>query len=168
MNVTSATQSLEASGQAILALTAKLTPEEARQRHAPGKWSQLEVLCHLLDEERLDFRRRIQLTLEDPAQDWPPNDPEGWVAARKYNEQDLAAIRSDFERERAASLAWLRGLGGVDWSLAHTHPIAGSLRVGDLLASWVAHDQAHLRQIVNVRLALLDAAVAPYSTGYAF
>jgi hypothetical protein len=32
----------------------------------PEKWSLLEVVCHLFDEEREDFRTRVKCVLEDP------------------------------------------------------------------------------------------------------
>ena len=35
-----------------------------------------------------------------------------------------------FVRERADSVAWLRGLGAVDWDLAYEHPQLGTLRAG--------------------------------------
>ncbi len=167
MHADSLTTSLELTGKVIVELFAGISPDEARRRPAPGKWSQLEVLCHLLDEERDDFRHRIALTLENPEQDWPGIDPEGWARDRKYNERDPARMREEFRDERERSIAWLRGLGSPDWNRAKAHPSAGNLTAGDLFAAWVAHDHLHLRQIVNVRIALLEADVQPYSTRYA-
>lgn len=167
MNAVRLVDALESTGRAIDALTAGISGEEARRRPAPGKWSMLEVLCHLIDEERDDFRRRVQSTLEDPARDWPPIDPEGWARDRDYNQRDLAAMRAEFARERAISLAWLRGLVEPRWENTKQHPLAGALSAGDLLASWIAHDVLHLRQMTNVRLAHLAETVAPYSTRYA-
>ena len=56
---------LEASGRSIAAAYEGLDEESARWRPGPARWSLLEILCHLLDEEREDFRRRIALLLED-------------------------------------------------------------------------------------------------------
>lgn len=158
---------LETSGRAIGAFVDGVSAADARLRPAPGKWSILEVLCHLIDEERDDFRRRVRSTLEDPARDWPPIDPEGWARDRDYNARDVAAMRAEFERERAVSLAWLRSLREPRWDQAKVHAVVGPLRAGDLLASWAAHDVLHLRQMAAARVAHLEAAVAPYSTRYA-
>jgi hypothetical protein len=51
--------------------------------------------------------------------------------------------------------------------VTHQHPGLGALRAGDLLAAWCAHDLLHLRQLANVRLALLEQDAAPYSLRYA-
>jgi hypothetical protein len=127
----------------------------------------LEVLCHLIDEERDDFRLRVRLTLEDPTRDWPAIDPQGWARDRDYNQRDLAGMRAEFQRERAISLAWLRRLQEPRWERAKVHSQLGSLSAGDLLASWIAHDVLHLRQMATARLAHLGDTVAPYSTRYA-
>ena len=158
---------LEASGRILCDLFAGVDEDQARRKPAPQRWSMLEVLGHLLDEEKDDFRRRISLTLEDPRREWPPIDPEGWARERRYNERALAGSLDGFRRERAASLAWLRGLGEPDWDRGHEHPALGVLRAGDLLASWAAHDLLHVRQLSNLRPELLSAAAAPYSTRYA-
>jgi uncharacterized damage-inducible protein DinB len=150
---------------AVRAVAAGLPEEEARYRPPSGAWSILEVVNHLADEEAEDFRTRLRLTLEGPTREWPPIDPEGWAVSRGYNERDLAESIERFARERAESIAWLRGLRNPDWSRAHTHPRAGPLSAGELLASWAAHDSLHLRQIAK-RLHEL-AALHGHGTGYA-
>lgn len=167
MNPNQMIDALECTGRALLALAASATPEEMRLRPAAGKWSMLEILCHLIDEERDDFRLRVRSTLEDPARSWPPIHPEDWARDRDYNARPAAAMRDEFERERAISMAWLRGLRAPDWEQHRVHPSLGPLRAGDLLASWVAHDVLHLRQMAAARVAHLETVSAPYSTRYA-
>ncbi len=70
--------------ETIRALVEDMGDEEARWRPPSGGWSILEVICHLRDEETDDFRQRLRLTLEDAAKEWPPMDPEAWVAERRY------------------------------------------------------------------------------------
>jgi len=50
----------------------EINAELAVWKPAPGKWSILEVVNHLYDEEREDFRQRLELVLKDPALAWPP------------------------------------------------------------------------------------------------
>jgi len=151
----------------IPALFDGLTDEEARWRPAPGKWSLLEILDHLCDEERDDFRKRVELTLAGRGEAWPPIDPEGWVTRREYQSRDPTRSLADLRAERAASLRWLEGLRAPDWDLAHEHPSLGRIRAGDLLASWVVHDLLHARQVMNTRIAWVEATAAPYSIRYA-
>ena len=159
--------SLTSSGEAIACLYSGITAEQARVRPAPGKWSLIEILGHLCDEEREDFRTRLRLMIEEPGSEWPGIDPEGWVLERDYQARDLQASLADFRKERAASLAWLSGLTDVDWTTAHTHPSLGELRAGDMFAAWVAHDLLHTRQIVATRLAALEQDAEPFTTRYA-
>jgi len=66
-----------ANAEAMAALARNISDAQARWKPAPEEWSVLEVICHLYDEEREDFRTRTRLTLEDPEADWPPIDPVG-------------------------------------------------------------------------------------------
>jgi hypothetical protein len=140
--------------------------EQARWRPDADSWSILEVICHLLDEERKDFRVRLDITLHKPDETWPGIDPAGWVTEHNYNEQVLAASLQAFQEEREASLAWLKRLEAPDWEASYEAPW-GTMRAGDLLASWVAHDLLHMRQLVELHWAYNEQKVLPYSTRYA-
>jgi hypothetical protein len=164
----SAVRSLESSAASIAALARPLTPEERNWRPEADAWSIHDVICHLLDEEREDFRQRFRLALEDPSRDWPPIDPQGWPRSRDYGSRDFGETLAAWEKERADSLIWLRSLRGTALALGNVHTMPwGPLRAGDLLASWVAHDLLHLRQITARKFQTLVATSAPYVTLYA-
>ena len=167
MNAPALIARLAAGRDAIPALVGGVTDEQARWRPAEGQWSLLEIVCHLLDEERDDFRARLDLTLRRPEEPWPPIDPPGWVTARRYAERELASQVSAWAAERDRSLAWLRGLRDPDWARAHVHPKFGPITAGDLLLSWVAHDQLHVRQIARRHFEHAAAIGTPHSTRYA-
>jgi len=133
------------------ALLTGLGDDEVRWRPEPGKWCVLEVVCHLHDEEREDFRARLRSVLEAPAAALPPIDPVGWVTSRRYLEQPYAATLDRFLAERDASLRWLRGLERPAWTNAHPHPRFGPMSAELFLANWVAHDMHHLRQVNALR-----------------
>jgi hypothetical protein len=158
---------LERGAAAIRGLVAGTGDEAARWRPPGGGWSILEVMGHLRDEEVEDFRRRLDLTLHDPAKDWPPIDPKAWAVERRYQERSLGAELEGFLAERARSLEWLRGLRNPDWSRAHVHPRMGSMAAGDLLAAWVAHDLLHVRQIARLRYERVRALATPFRVDYA-
>lgn len=157
---------LARTGEVIRALVAGVPTEQARQRPAPSAWSMLEVINHLADEEREDFRARVAWFLAGAEGTMPPIDPEGWVTARRYNERDLDASIADFGRERAASLDWLAGLDAPDWDRAIEAPW-GELRAGDIFAAWAAHDLLHLRQLIELWWDATERAAAPFSVRYA-
>jgi len=155
----------------IRSLVENLSDEEALWRPSPQDWSVLEILRHLLDEEREDCRVRLEHVLRDPALSWPPIDPMGAAASRGYRERSLGAVLRDFELERESSIGWLRGVldaaPATDWSRAFMHPKFGSIHAGDLLAAWAAHDLLHLRQIVKRLFGMLEARGEPFRVGYA-
>lgn len=153
---------------AILPVLVRSIPEsDARWRPESGNWSVLEIVCHLADEEIDDFRQRVQLTLQDPGQAWPSINPTQAAIDRKYNEQQLTAALSRFVDERTESVRWLRSLDQPDWNSTHHHPSLGPITAGQLLASWVAHDQLHLRQIAKRFYELASRDCTPYSNEYA-
>ena len=147
-------------------LVSGLTQAEAHARPTPESWSILEVVCHLYDEEREDFRQRLDIILHRPDEKWPPIDPTGWVTARKYNDRDLAESLASLIEERARSLAWLQDLPAPNWDAAYRAPF-GVMKAGDMLASWVAHDNLHLRQLVELRRGRVVRMTEPYSVRYA-
>ena len=158
---------LRQSAAAIVALAQGVTPEQARWKPTPEEWSLLEVICHLYDEEREDFRQRLDLTLHHPEADWPPIHPSAWVIERAYNQRDLPAMVDAFAQERDRSLTWLDTLSHPDWSVARTHPVAGKMTAGDMLGAWVAHDHLHMRQLNELHWQWLATQVDALSLEYA-
>lgn len=167
IELATAIQRFEHNLRAIRALAAGVDERQARWRPAPDEWSILEVIHHLYDEEREDFRPRLDLTLHHPDLPWPPNDPGAKVTERRYNEQDLREILTAFQSERAASLAWLSTLDAPDWKRSHTLAQVGTLRAGDLLVSWLAHDILHLRQLAELHYLYTARQAQPYEVDYA-
>ena len=143
-----------------------LSIRQARWKPEEDRWSQLEVINHLYDEEREDFRQRLKLVLKDPQTPWPPIDPEAWVVERGYNQRNLNESLLNFFAERIASLKWLNGLPAPDWQAAHDHPRMGLLSAEQILVNWVAHDLFHIRQATDLHFAWLTRSVAPLSLSY--
>lgn len=123
----------------------------------PEKWNLLEVLCHLYDEEREDFRARLKHTLETHSARMPKIDPPGWVIERKYAEQDYEGTLTKFLAERDSSIKWLNSLAKPEWKNIYLHPKAGELSAEMFLANWLAHDYLHFRQITKLKYDYLKA-----------
>lgn len=154
------------------ALAGTLRPWGARElewKPADGSWSILEVLGHLADEEELDFPVRLRSTLETPEAIWAPIDPEGWVRERNHQAGKKSDLLALFTKRRNANVDWLYRLKDANWDQANVHPKFGSMRAGDLLVSWAAHDALHLRQIGKIlwRLAVERDGEGEYVADYA-
>ncbi len=160
-------EQLRQNGAMIRQLVAEIGEEQAKIKPTAADWSILEVVNHLYDEEREDFRQRLDYLLHRPGEAWPPIDPMGWVTARRYNERELARSLQNFLDERQKSLDWLASLEDLNLETFETHPVAGKFYAGDMLAAWVAHDVLHLRQLVELKYFLITELVRPYSLGYA-
>ena len=151
----------------IQSLVQGVAEEQARWKPTPEEWSILEEINHLYDEESEDFRTRLDLLLHQPGQPWPGIDPPGWVVERSYNTRDLAASLSNFLQERQRSVSWLEGLSSPAWEARYQHPQAGEISAGDLLASWLAHDFLHIRQLAQLHWEYVSLVAKPHSTDYA-
>ncbi len=159
-------QELDNSTEIIRSLLSGISEENARIKPDEKSWSILEVVCHLYDEEREDFREHLDFILHRQSEEWHSIDPQGWVTVRKYNEQDFKEMQERFMGEREKSLAWLDSLSDEDWDTTYTSPF-GSMSAGEMLSSWVAHDNLHIRQLVELRRKHIERITQPYDIKYA-
>ena len=165
MNLNFFIDRLSKNREVFAGLVGNISLEQARWKPSTDKWSMLEVVNHLYDEEREDFRQRVELTLGDPTLAWPPIDPRAWVGIRRYNERKMESSLNNFFAEREKSLSWLRNLSKPNWQNSNTGP-NGTLTAGDLLASWLAHDFLHIRQLARLHWQYIGELADPYNTAY--
>lgn len=151
----------------VTGLVEGLILERARWKPSADKWSILEIINHLADEEVEDFRTRLNLTLHHPTQEWPAIVPENWVIERAYNTQEFTTSLQRFVVARQASVAWLQNLPTPEWRTATDMPGRPSMQAGTLLACWLAHDWLHIRQMTNLHYAYLEHHMHPFSLSYA-
>jgi len=120
-------------------------------RQQPEKWCLLEIVCHLYDEEREDFRFRTHWVLNKPNETPPNFNPVIWVTERKYIEQDYNNMLERFIKEREKSIKWLKSLKNPNWENYFEHTKKGKLTAKFFLTNWLAHDYLHFRQIIKLK-----------------
>jgi len=167
MQVSEIIQRLNFNAKTFDVMLSEISEIQARWKPAPEKWSMLEVVNHLYDEERDDFRKRLDLTLHQPEKEWTSIDPPAWVTSHKYMERNFNESIINFLAERTASITWLKSLKSPVWEHVHNHPKFGPIKAGDLLASWLAHDYMHIRQFANLNVLYMEELARPYSIRYA-
>ena len=159
-------QELVNSTEMFRTLLAGISQKDAQVKPSPGQWSILEVTCHLYDEEREDFREHLDFILHRQHEEWHSIAPTAWVKLRKYNQQNFSSMKTKFFRERGKSLVWLKSLKNADWNIKFKNKW-GALSAGDMFASWVAHDNLHIRQLAELRRTRLEHITKPYHIQYA-
>jgi hypothetical protein len=110
---------------------------------APGEWSAVQCLQHILDTEDQVFTLRISMILEGQA--FPGFDPDS-EAGRPADAGDPAEMAQELRTRRQASLEKVRGLAEADLARTATHPDLGEVTLGELLHEWAAHDLMHTVQ----------------------
>jgi len=116
-----------------------------------GTWSPYAVMGHLIHGEVADWMPRLEMILEYwPSRTFAPFDREAQFA--ESEKKPLGALLDEFgalRRDRLRRLAAL-DLQPEQLALAGMHPAFGAVTVRQLLATWTAHDLAHLVQINRV------------------
>ncbi len=159
-------QELVDSTEMIRAMLVGIDQEQSQIKPDQKSWSILEVICHLYDEEREDFREHLDFVLHRQNEEYHVIDPQGWITSRKYNEQDFEEMEAKFFAERKASLEWLKTISASDWDTTYTSEY-GSLSAGEMFSCWVAHDNLHIRQFVELRRHRIEMITRPYPIEYA-
>lgn len=163
MDLESVIEQLDYQGEAIAALAEGLNQQEADWRPAEEEWSVRQVFAHMVREEIVDFRRHLLDAFKDAAP--------GMNLKREFEVEEgqfeLAELVEMFAEAREQSLDWLAELDDPDWGLEVKMPWGGTLKAGDILISWPAHDLLHLRQLVALRFGITEAAGKPYDIRYA-
>jgi hypothetical protein len=149
---------LEQNSELYRGLFASSSDDFVRWKPAPEKWCLLEIVCHLYDEEREDFRTRVKHIFETPQKSLKPFDPVRWVTEREYMKQDFPEMVDKFLLERSNSIDWLQSLRSPPWNNAIIHQKMGRVTARNFLANWLAHDYLHFRQINRLRYQFLQTS----------
>jgi hypothetical protein len=150
-------QRLQSNKDVFAGLLRDRTEKEYLFKPSPDQWCMLEVICHLVDEEKEDFRTRVDLVLANPKQELPKFNPINWVTERDYLGQNFNEKLEEFITERQASIDWLMSLQKPDWTNTYNHPALGPMSAGLFLSNWLAHDYIHIRQINRLSYAYLQS-----------
>lgn len=117
----------------------------AAQKPNPRKWSQKEILGHLIDSAANNHQRFIRLQLQ-PEIDLPGYEQDAWVALNRYRDRpwsDIVELWAAYNRHLAGVIASLdpATLGHV-W-----HGPGGDVTLESIAADYVRHLRHHLQQI---------------------
>ena len=130
--------------------TRGLSDEALRRQPAPGKWSIVEIACHLRDVERVYAERFTKMAHQDRPQLWM-TDNDRLSALRKYGEAPLAPVLKEFRAAREDTLSLLRALPHPVWQRTGLHPKRGEETIEQMARALGRHDASHLQAIHSLR-----------------
>lgn len=127
-------------------------PDGWTHAHEGGEsWSPFDVVGHLIHGEQSDWLPRMRIIIEHgEGRSFEKFDR--FAQFEHSKGRTLASLLDEFAELRRGSLQALAALDltAADLSRRGTHPALGTVTLGQLLATWVAHDLDHVVQIARV------------------
>jgi hypothetical protein len=130
----------------------------------PGTWSPYVVIGHLIHGEKTDWLPRVMIILEHgPDHYFEPFDRDAQF--RDSQGKPISALLDEFAERRADNLVQLRALDlqAAQLELAGAHPALGRVTLRQLVATWTAHDLAHIVQVSRVMAKRYKQEVGPWA-----
>jgi len=126
-------------------------------------WSPYDVVGHLIHGERTDWIPRARIILQEgESRAFEPFDR--FAQFDENQGKSPEELLRTFEVLRRENIDALRSMSlrPEDLSRKGKHPELGQVTLGELLATWVAHDQDHLVQIARTMAKQYREAVGPW------
>jgi hypothetical protein len=120
--------------------------DELRRRPAPSKWSVVEIIAHLADDELVTAWRYHQMIEHDGEKLWS-FDQDRWAELGSYALRDTKEALNLFCLLRQTNLRMLDRLSPEEWRREGQHTERGHMTVRDLATHMAAHDINHIEQI---------------------
>jgi DinB superfamily len=142
-------------GDDVRRLTAGFDDETLRRQTAAGKWSLIELACHLWVVQQM-FEARIDAMLEREAPAFEPYAPENDAAfaaliASGPGQEHVQRFLAD--RDRLA--VRLDNLAPAEWLRLGQHPTFGTFDIAFLVEYMAHHEAHHVYQMFTRRVPLL-------------
>jgi hypothetical protein len=129
-----------------------------------GTWSPYDVVGHLIHAEQSDWMVRLRIILDEgPGRVFDPFDREAQF--RDSAGKSLVDLLDQFAALRKDNIERLRAIDLSEAQLAAvgTHPVLGQVTAREILATWTAHDLAHLVQVNRVMAKRYRQDVGPFA-----
>jgi uncharacterized damage-inducible protein DinB len=132
---------------------ANLTADQLVARPVPGKWSTLEVVCHLVDSEQA-WCHRMKRVIAEPRPLLIGYDEGRFASTLAYHDRQLEQELALLEGMRWQMALILRKVDDAAWSFTGVHSERGLMTLEELLRAEVEHIPHHLGFIAEKRRAL--------------
>ena len=154
---------LERTPATLRSLLEGLPSEWTASNEGGETWSPFDVVGHLVHGEKTDWIPRARVIL-DAGESRPFETFDRFAQFRESEGKTLGELLDEFAALRAENLEALAGmqLAAADFDRAGTHPELGRVTLGELLATWVAHDLDHVVQVSRTMAKQYRDEVGPW------
>lgn len=135
--------------EVIASMIEGLPEARLRQRPEPQKWSIVEIVAHLAEDELVTSWRYRQM-IETPGCALAGFDQDLWEQIGKYRTWSMDEALGMFRLLRQANLRMLQGLSPEQWQAFGVHAERGRITVQDLARHMAGHDLNHVEQIRRI------------------
>lgn len=130
-----------------------MSREQVLARPVPGKWSTLEVVCHLSDFE-IVYADRIKRIIAEDRPLLPDGDENLFAARLAYHSRDLAEELRVIDSIHTQLARLLRLQNDADFARVGNHATAGPLTMEQFVERVANHFDHHIGFIYEKRTAL--------------
>jgi hypothetical protein len=140
-------EALEEQLDETLRLLGGLDSAIGEYRYAPGKWTVKQVVCHMLDTERI-FGVRALCVARGDTQPLPGFDENAYAEESGADRRSINDLAKEFELVRRSNIALYRSLDGHAWQrIGNANGAAVSVRATAwIVAGHAAHHVRVLRE----------------------
>ena len=139
--------------QLLRKAVAGMSQEQLRARPTPGKWSTLEVICHLADFE-IVYADRIKRVIAENEPTLFGGDPDGFAARLAYHQRIAKEELLLIETIRKQVTRILRTVETEDFQRRGIHSESGPLSLETLVQRITGHIPHHVQFIEEKRKAM--------------
>ncbi|MBY0124375.1 DinB family protein [Bacillus sp. S/N-304-OC-R1] len=162
-NLNEAIEVLERTPQSLEHFLGGLSDGWLHCNEGEGTWNATEVIEHLIEAEKTNWLPRLETILEN-GENKPFPSFDRFAHLKEKSEETIEQKLLEFKSIRLQNTTKLKELINPDLHLELTgsHPEFGSVKLRELLSTWVVHDLTHIAQIARVLAERYRKDVGPW------
>jgi len=154
---------LERTPTVLTSMLQGLSEEWIFSKKEESSWTPYDIIGHLIHGERTDWVPRMELILSNyPDKTFEPFNMTAHEEASKGKSLRELLFQFQYLREINVDIVRAYNLSDEQLKLKGIHPEFGSVTLKELLATWAAHDLAHISQISTVLAHQYKTDVGPW------
>lgn len=154
---------LERTPLALFEMLEGLSPEWTSVNEGGETWTVFDVIGHLIHGDKNDWMARTEIIFRD-GPDKKLKSFNRFAQFENSKGKSLSQLLQEFKSVRSANITKLKNLKITenDFEKIGIHPVFGTVKLSQLLATWVAHDLDHISQISRVMAKQYLQEVGPW------